>query len=102
MAFDSSFLLQVNLGLSILYARRALGTILANWSVSGPRISAELLNCEEHNLALVLDVLNRDTSNLKQFEKVNSEWCVLYYQKIQCIEGYVVLEYRQKSPQFNN
>ena len=38
--------------------------------MSGPRISAELLKCEEHNLALVLDVLNRDSTNLKQFEKV--------------------------------
>ncbi|XP_067952130.1 zinc finger ZZ-type and EF-hand domain-containing protein 1-like [Watersipora subatra] len=70
---SQAYLKKVNTGLSILYARQALATILANWSVSGPRISAELLNCEQHNLALVLDVLNRDATNLKQFEKVVSK-----------------------------
>ncbi|KAF6029661.1 hypothetical protein EB796_011992 [Bugula neritina] len=64
---------KVNLGLSILYARQALGTILSNWSIKGPRITAQLLNCEEHNLVLVLDVLNRDSSNLKLFEQVVSK-----------------------------
>ena len=76
--YNQHLVFQINLGLSILHARKALGTILANWSSSAPRINAELLNCENNNLALVLDVLNRDSSKLKQFEKVNYVHLVIF------------------------
>ena len=80
--------------MSILYARQALATILANWSMSGPRISAELLKCEEHNLALVLDVLNRDSTNLKQFEKVR---IVTYYTGIARLHNTLVCGFIEES-----
>lgn len=74
----------MNLALAVLHARQALVTILGNWPVEGPRISAQLLNCEEANIALVLDVLNRD-DDLKQFEKAST----FKYCRAMCCDAFV-------------
>jgi len=69
MQLSFCFSFQVNLALSIIYARHLLAALLSDWP-EGQAINVELLdNCDEAQLIGLLDIIQR-MEGKETFEKV--------------------------------
>jgi len=66
------FRFQVNMAMSVLYARQVLTALLADWPSAGHVITAELIGCKEiAHVPFVLDLLNTPEAS-ESFQKVDT------------------------------